>query len=208
MRGADIMVASVDAAGKSTVTDYHATKNGAPVEDGCQDWSIHFGEEKDGWTRVVVSRKLTTKDSNDRPILLTGLKRTGLLAAFSGTNSDAMNYHQGNTKKYFVDLSSGGSVTQASWSAAKSTAGLLSIELKFNEGDIIAGDPAQSFQGPTDGGQLIPSDSVTTYWEYCFSSSLPTTLTGKHMVRGKRRGRRGRWGRRERRKRGEGRWEG
>ena len=36
MRGADIMVASVDAAGKSTVTDYHATKNGAPVKDGCQ----------------------------------------------------------------------------------------------------------------------------------------------------------------------------
>ena len=153
-----------------------------------------------------MSRKLTTQDSNDRPILLTGLKRTGLLAAFSGTNSDTMNYHQGNTKKYFVDLSSGGSVDQASWSAAKTAAGLLSLELKTNEGDIIGSEGAKRFEAPANGGQLIPSDSVTTYWEYCFSSSLPTTGTGsiigKHMVRGKRRGRRkerggggrGRWG--------------
>ena len=80
--------------GKAYAGDYHATGDWKPIEDGCQDWSILHGEERDGSTLVVLSRPLITSDSNDRPIFTTGFKSTGLLAAFG--SSDDIYYHGNN----------------------------------------------------------------------------------------------------------------
>ena len=33
-----------------------------PTKDGCQDWSVHHGEEKDGRTLLVFSRAFATGD--------------------------------------------------------------------------------------------------------------------------------------------------
>ena len=112
--------------------------NQAPTLDGCQDWSVLYGEEKEGWTLVVVSRKLTTEDSNDHPLLLTGLKRTGILAAHGSDSPDyagSPTYHGATKAKIFVDLdSNAGAVGQAEWSAAKlSDATKASFELRANE---------------------------------------------------------------------------
>jgi hypothetical protein len=89
MRGADIMMGHVDGNGKAHIGDYHAIADSTLVKDGCQDWTVHHGEEQDGWTLLVVSRGLLTKDSNDRPILLASSKRTSFLAAF-GRLSDVV----------------------------------------------------------------------------------------------------------------------
>ena len=81
MRGADIMMGFVDEEGAAHVNDYYSIDNATPLLDGCQDWTVHYGEEKEGWTLIIASRALTTEDSNDRPILLTGMKRFGVLVA-------------------------------------------------------------------------------------------------------------------------------
>jgi dopamine beta-monooxygenase len=191
MRGADIMMGHVDSSGIAYVGDYHATANQKPVYDGCQDWTVHHGEERDGSTMLVVSRKLTTEDSNDRPILLSGgLKTQGLLAAYGSDGDDdpaTYSHHGANKYKYKLDLNSGTPGDQPSWSAAKlATADLSFFELKANEG--TAGTPdgtdagfAKTFVGPQAGGQLIP-EARTTYNEYCFPADAAWGQTGKFMV--------------------------
>eukprot|EP00930_Biecheleria_cincta_P083698 TRINITY_DN7321_c1_g1_i8.p1 TRINITY_DN7321_c1_g1~~TRINITY_DN7321_c1_g1_i8.p1 ORF type:complete len:586 (-),score=69.76 TRINITY_DN7321_c1_g1_i8:680-2389(-) len=166
MRGSDIMVAHVNASG-TYVADYHAIGNQQPIMDGCQDWTIHHGEEAGGRTLVVVSRKLLTEDSNDRPILLTGLLRNGLLAAFG--SSDSLTYHGTNKVKFTVNLNTGAAANQVDWSAAKAADSSLSfIELKANEGSSpTPGTTGRSYKAPQSGGQLLDT-SRTMYWEYCF----------------------------------------
>lgn len=160
MRGADIMMGHVNpTTGKAAVGDYHSSANGKPVRDGCQDWSVHHGEEKDGSTLIIASRKLTTNDSNDRPILLSGLTKTGLIFAYgAGDDHASYTYHSSNRAKVYVNLGSGGDAGQAAWSAAKkANADLSSIELKANEGSVPTGTPAQTFRGPEPGGQQLPT---------------------------------------------------
>ena len=139
---------------------------------------MHFGEEADGNTLVVMSRKFTTEDSNDRPILLTGLKQTSLLFAFGA--EDTLAYHSNNRVKKKVDLSTGTSGEKEAFVARlESTAGMSYIDLRFN----AATTPSQangintdinidpSYRVPASGGREILSNSRTEYWEYCFATS-------------------------------------
>ena len=188
MRGADIMQGHVTSAGAAHVGDFHAVANEAPMADGCQDWTVHHGEEKDGSTLLVVSRKLLTEDSNDRPILASGgLKRQGILAAFGPNGSDdasAYAYHGANKFKFYLDLTSGAAVDQASWSARKAAdAALSSFSLKANEGAVPASGAARDdFRAPEAGtGQSIPT-ARTAYYEYCFPTQAAWAAAGKYLV--------------------------
>ena len=141
MRGADIMMGHVASDGKVFVGDYHATGNALPVKDGCQDWTVHLGEANAGSTLLVVSRPLVTEDSNDRPILLEGLTKTGLLFAYGGLGNKAKHdtdghghghgrqltthdyvYHGANRVKVFVDLGTGADAGQVRDSIDAATA--------------------------------------------------------------------------------------
>jgi hypothetical protein len=132
---------------------------------------------------LVVSRALTTEDSNDRPILLSGLTKTGLLFAYGPINGATgdYSYHGANKIKVYVDLSSGADAGQTAWSAAHAANAAMSyIDLKANEGVVPTGTPSKSFRAPVAGGQAIPT-TRTTYWEYCFTTSAAWDHT-KNMV--------------------------
>ena len=81
------MVGYVDGASKVHVGDFHAIRNGQPIADSCQDWSILHGEQSGGSTLLVVSRLMITADPNDRPLYTSGFKKTSLLAAYGPSDS-------------------------------------------------------------------------------------------------------------------------
>ncbi len=195
MRGADIMMGHFDGStGKAVVGDYHSSKNGKPTRDGCQDWSVHHGEEKDGKTLLVFSRSLSTQDSNDHPILLESIKRLTLLCAY-GTGDDYSSYAMHSTKartKYPIDLSSGGSVNQKSWRAEKmNDANIMTIDLRA-AGQSETGAVTKQISGlsnsqpPAPGGHPLPT-TRTAYHEFCYPVSENSAWTqafrdGKWMV--------------------------
>eukprot|EP00937_MAST-01D_sp_MAST-1D-sp2_P004180 g4180.t1 len=176
MRGADIMIGSVhDTTGVATVGDFHGTQNGVPVKDGCQDWTIHHGEQADGRTLIVASRKFITNDKNDRPIVPVGLRAAGLLFAYGPSNCDTVGlgcYHTTNRAKHFIDLSKGSGGSKADFvTRLGMNPGYSYIDLRFNAATPTAASDVD-FRTPAVGGreQLDPSKR-TAYWEYCFPRS-------------------------------------
>ena len=138
---------------------------------GCQDWTAHYGEENNGNTLVVISRKFLTNDTNDRPILLTGLKRTTLLLAFGA--SDALAYHNADRVKLMLDLSTGASADKAAFVARlNATEGMSYIDLRFNEATApsVNGVSSDRFKTPDAGGREILTTDRTNYWDYCFTT--------------------------------------
>ena len=93
---------------------------------------MHYGEQASGSTLVVISRSFTTEDSNDRPILLTGLKTTSLLLAWG--SGDTLSYHGSNRVMVKVDLSTGKSAEKDNFVARlNATPGMSFIDLHFND---------------------------------------------------------------------------
>jgi hypothetical protein len=138
---------------------------------GCQDWTVHYGEEAGGNTLVVISRKFLTDDANDHPILLTGLKKTTLLLAF-GT-SDTLAYHNTHRVKLIIDLSSGVSTNKAHFVARlNATPGMSYIDLRFNNATApFANGVDDRFKAPDAGGREILTVDRTAYWDYCFTTA-------------------------------------
>merc|ERR1719197_1087942 len=180
MRGADIMVGTVDdSTGSAQVRDYHATGSKLPVEDSCQDWSIHYGEQADGKTMIVASRAFTTGDSNDRPLITTGLRKQSLLFAYGSCDTLASCPHSlatGHKKKMFIDLATGDGADMSHFTARlAATSGYSFVDLHFNNASYnanIQGISKPQYKQPDAGGkEILDASTRTMYWEYCFARS-------------------------------------
>merc|ERR1719197_2122898 len=181
MRGADIMVGTVDdSTGSAQVRDYHATGSKLPVEDSCQDWSIHYGEQADGKTMIVASRAFTTGDSNDRPLITTGLRKQSLLFAYGSCDTLASCPHSlasGHKKKMFIDLTTGEGADMSHFTARlAATPGYSFVDLHFNNASYnanIQGNKNTVYKQPekTGGKEILLANQRTMYWEYCFPRS-------------------------------------
>jgi len=92
MPGADIIVGMVRD-GKAEITDRHAIDKIMPIVDDCQDWVLINGEENDGVTIIEASRKLNTKDNQDRPVMGGSVR---IVYAYAATGLDVFDYHGPN----------------------------------------------------------------------------------------------------------------
>ena len=174
MKGADMMMGHVDSTtGEVKIGDYHAVANQQPILDGCQDWSVLWGEESAATksTLLVVRRNLTTADSNDRAILLNSIKRLKIITAMGAYADDgpSYGYHGAFKTKTDVDLRNGVAVTIASWTAAKE-ATLSWIDFRVDEAGGWTSAAAPQSGVPTGTGYPIPA-VTTTYVNFCFTAT-------------------------------------
>jgi len=197
MKGADIMMGHVDSAGKAVVGDYHSVSNGKPTRDGCQDWTAHYGEESDGKTLLVFSRKLSTGDSNDHALFTNTIKRQTLILAYGANGDDVpanYAYHAGSKRaKFSFDINKAEKVSHATWTAAKiAKTDLTYIDLRADGMANSCTNCAASkeisngknYAGPTAGGYVVPTE-MTTYTEFCYPLSENSVLFGDrstHMI--------------------------
>jgi len=93
MKGADMVVGWVDSQGKGHLQDYHGqeAKNGRPILDRNQDYSLVGSYESNSVTVLKFTRKIITCDKDDRDI---SLVTTKVIYAFG--KDDVLSYHSGN----------------------------------------------------------------------------------------------------------------
>ena len=105
MRGADLMVASVDDSDLSTLTvgDYYALSESMPSADCQSDWVGHWGTQDDSSTTIIVSRALETNDLQDRPIKNDG-DPTRFIVAYSPYGLDMLSYHGTSRHSFKLNL--------------------------------------------------------------------------------------------------------
>ena len=125
--------------------------------DGCQDWTIHHGEQADGKTLIVASRRFLTGDANDLPVVHTGLRKASLLFSYGSCDDVSFPcYHQRNVRKMFIDLSTGGGADKSDFVARlNATSGYSYIDLHFNDAtpNADAAENGGKFKTPDAGGR-------------------------------------------------------
>jgi len=178
MKGADIVVASVDSSGAWTVGDYFVEdEQASPTVDCKQNWRIRSTAFSARVSyEVTLCRDLDTKDTEDRKIPSQSEIASGVspsLRVIVAYGKGGLGYHSNKREAIQISLSS--STTKSIFQSLRDDPDVIYLELRHNNSITSHEDIGHD-------GFKVPTQE-TTYMDFEYEADLILNITGKmHIV--------------------------
>lgn len=97
MKGADIIMVTVDDQGTVSYDDYHSVAEEAPTADDSNDWTLIEACQSGGYTYFVAERAVVATDTQDWSFVVDDQVNQMVVAAY-GSSDDVTSYHGGSAR--------------------------------------------------------------------------------------------------------------